>query len=113
MASKRIEVLNSFRRIKVLADARRLEILRTLMACPATLTQLSRVMRKSPAWVRHHLLILEAANFVEMCEIRQSGRLREKFYRARADALFLREVVLPKTRKPTVIFSGSHDCGIW
>jgi len=38
MAWKRIEVLNSFGRIKVLADVQRLEILHLLMASPAPLT---------------------------------------------------------------------------
>jgi putative molybdopterin biosynthesis protein len=89
-----------------------MDILRLLMASPATLTNLARVMKQSPAWIRHHILALEAAGLVELFDIRKTGRVTEKFYRARADALFLQEVILPKTRKPALIFSGSHDLAL-
>jgi putative molybdopterin biosynthesis protein len=95
-----------------LADSRRMEILRLLMASPATLTHLARTMKQSPAWIRHHILALESANLVEVSEIRKTGKLMEKFYRARADALLLQEIILPKTKKPAVIFSGSHDLAL-
>jgi putative molybdopterin biosynthesis protein len=89
-----------------------MEILRLLMAAPATLTHLARTMKQSPAWIRHHILALESADLVEVSEIRKTGKVTEKFYRARADALLLQEMILPKTRKPTVIFSGSHDLAL-
>jgi len=98
--------------IKLLADPRRMEILRLLMASPATLTHLARTMKRSPAWIRHHILALESANLVAVSEVRTTGKVTEKFYRAQADALLLQEVILPKTKKPTVIFSGSHDLAI-
>jgi putative molybdopterin biosynthesis protein len=109
---RRVESIHSFGNIKLLADPRRMEILRLLMASPATLTQLAQIMKQSPAWIRHHLLTLESANLVEMAEIRKTGRVTERFYRARADALFLQEMILPKTKKPTLIFSGSHDLAL-
>ena len=109
---RKVEAINSFERIKLLADSRRMEILRLLMASPATLTHLARTMKQSPAWIRHHILALESANLVEVSEIRKTGKVTEKFYRARADALLLQEVILPKTKKPAVIFSGSHDLAI-
>jgi putative molybdopterin biosynthesis protein len=109
---KKVESINSFSRIKLLADSRRMEILRLLMASPATLTHLARMMKQSPAWIRHHILALESANLVEVGEIRKTGKVTEKFYRARANALLLQEVILPRTKKPTVIFSGSHDLAI-
>lgn len=96
----------------MLADSRRLDILRLLMVSPATLTHLARTMKRSPAWIRHHILALESVNLVEVAEIRKTGKMTEKFYRARTDALLLQEVILPKTKKPTVIFSGSHDLAI-
>jgi putative molybdopterin biosynthesis protein len=89
-----------------------MEILRLLMASPATLTNLARAMRQSPAWIRHHILALESAELVEVSEIRKTGKVTEKFYRARADALLLQEIILPKTKKPAVIFSGSHDLAL-
>ena len=109
---RKVGSVHSFEDIKILADLRRMEILRLLMAAPATLTQLARAMKQSPAWVRHHILALEAANLVRVSEIRKTGKVTEKFYRAQADALLLQEIILPKTKKPAVIFSGSHDLAL-
>lgn len=109
---KKVEGIRSLESIKVLADSRRMEILRLLMASPATLTQLARTLEQSPAWIRHHILALEAAGLVRVSEIRKTKRVTEKFYQARADALLLQEIILPKTGKPMVIFSGSHDLAL-
>ncbi len=109
---KKVESIHSFGNIKLLADSRRMDILRLLMAAPATLTHLARTMKQSPAWIRHHILALESANLVEVNEIRKTGRVTEKFYRAKADALLLQQIILPKTKKPAVIFSGSHDLAL-
>jgi len=109
---RKVETLRSFENIKLLADPRRMEILRLLMASPATLTYLARTMEQSPAWIRHHILALEAAELVEAGEIRKTGKVTEKFYRAKADALLLQEIIVPKTEKPAVIFSGSHDLAL-
>jgi putative molybdopterin biosynthesis protein len=109
---KKVEAVHSFGNIKLLADPRRMEILRLLMATPATLTQLARMMKQSPAWIRHHILALESGDLVEIGEIRKTGKVTEKFYRAKADGLLLQEVILPKTKKPAVIFSGSHDLAL-
>ncbi|RJP47960.1 MAG: ArsR family transcriptional regulator [Anaerolineaceae bacterium] len=109
---KNIQSLHGFDQIKLLADARRMEILRLLMASPATLTHLARTMKQSPAWIRHHMLALMSAGLVEIAETRRTGKVTEKFYRAKADALLLQEVVLPKSRKPVLLFSGSHDLAL-
>jgi putative molybdopterin biosynthesis protein len=109
---KKVESIRSFENIKLLADSRRMDILRLLMASPATLTNLARTMKQSPAWIRHHILALESADLVEVSEIRKTGKVTEKFYRAKADALFLQEIILPKTKKTAVIFSGSHDIAL-
>jgi putative molybdopterin biosynthesis protein len=109
---KKVEPVSSFDKIKVLADSRRMDILRLLMASPATLTHLARTMKQSPAWIRHHILALESAEFVFVSEIRRTGRVTEKFYRAKADAMLLQEVILPKTKRPALIFSGSHDLAL-
>jgi putative molybdopterin biosynthesis protein len=104
-----VDSLHSFEAIKVLADARRMEILRMLMAQPATLTQLGGRMKRSAAWVRHHIHALEAVGLVQLDEVRVTGRATEKYYRAVAGAWILEQVILPKTRQPVVLFSGSHD----
>src|SRR5512138_1546684 len=109
---KKVEPVRSFGMIKLLADPRRMDILRLLMASPATLTNLARTLKQSPAWIRHHILALQSANLVEVSEIRKTGKVTEKFYRAKADALLLQEIILPKTKKPTLIFSGSHDLAL-
>ena len=109
---KKVELIRSFGNIKLLADSRRMDILRILMASPATLTSLARTLKQSPAWIRHHILALESAGLVKVSEIRKTGRVTEKFYRAKSDALLLQEMILPKTKKPALIFSGSHDLGL-
>jgi len=94
---KKVEPVSSFDKIKLLADSRRMDILR---------------LKQSPAWIRHHTLTLESAGLIEVSEVRRTGKVTEKFYRAKADALFLQEVILPKTKKPAVVFSGSHDIAL-
>jgi molybdate-binding protein len=118
----KIEALHAFEQLKQLSDSRRLTILRLLMAEPATLTQLGQKLGQSPAWVRHHIKILElaghhikileAAGLIEISEKRVVAGITEKYYKARASALLLQELILPKTQKPVIIFSGSHDTAI-
>lgn len=109
---KTVTPINSFDKIKLLADTRRMDILRLLMAAPATLTILAHTLKQSPAWVRHHILALESAGLVEISETRRTGKVTEKFYRAKGDAFLLQEMVLPKSKLPSVIFSGSHDLAL-
>jgi putative molybdopterin biosynthesis protein len=109
---KKVEMVNSFDKIKLLADPRRMDILRLLMASPATLTLLARTLKQSPAWIRHHILALESADLIEVSEVRKTGKVTEKFYHAKSDALLLQEIILPRTKKPAVIFSGSHDLAL-
>jgi len=109
---KKVQPISSFDKIKLLADSRRMDILRLLMASPATLTHLARTLKQSPAWIRHHILTLESAGLIEVSEVRKTGKVTEKFYRANGDAFLLQEVILPKTKKPAVIFSGSHDIAL-
>jgi len=109
---KKVESITSFDQIKLLADSRRLDILRLLMASPATLTQLARTLKQSPAWIRHHILALESADLVEVGEVRKTGKVTEKYCHAKASALLLQEIILPKARKPSVVFSGSHDLAL-
>jgi putative molybdopterin biosynthesis protein len=108
----KVETLHAFEQIKLLADSRRMAILRLLMGSPATLTQLGKALGKHPAWIQHHVKALESAGLVEIAEIRVTAGLTEKFYRAKAGAFLLQELILPQSDKPTIIFSGSHDLGI-
>jgi molybdate-binding protein/DNA-binding HxlR family transcriptional regulator len=106
---QKVEPIHTFDQIKLLADSRRMEILRLLMDSPATLTHLARTLKQSPAWIRHHILALESGDLIEVSEVRKTGKVTEKFYRAKGGAFLLQEIVLPKSKKPVVIFSGSHD----
>lgn len=109
---QKVETIHTFDQIKLLADSRRTEILRLLMDSPATLTHLARTLKQSPAWVRHHILALESGNLIEISETRKTGKVIEKFYRAKGGAFLLQEIVLPKGKKSVVIFSGSHDLAL-
>ena len=107
------EIIKAFEQIKLLADKRRLAILRKLMAGPATLTQLGKVLGEHPAWIRHHVKQLEATGLVELVETRTTSGVVEKFYRAHAGGLLLQELILPENPfLPPVIFSGSHDLAV-
>ena len=109
---RRIQPLQSFDQIKLLADPRRMKILCLLMAEDATLTQLARALKHSPAWVRHHILALESAGLVQPAGVRVSGKVTEKYYRAAAGAFILQETILPKSKKPAILFSGSDDLSL-
>ena len=107
-----VHPLHAFEQIKLLADSRRMQILRLLMAAPATLSQLAGVLHQSPAWIRHHVQKLDTAGLLELSEVRTTGTITEKFYRARAGAFLLQELILPEGGKPVIVFSGSHDLAI-
>jgi putative molybdopterin biosynthesis protein len=108
----KIETLQTFEQIKLLSDPRRMAILRRLMASPATLTQLGREQGKHPAWIQHHIKVLLSSGLVEIAEVRVTTGVKEIFYRARAGAFILHDLILPESEKPVVIFSGSHDLAI-
>jgi putative molybdopterin biosynthesis protein len=108
-----IQTLRSFEQLKLLADPRRRAILQQLMSGPASLTMLGKVIGEHPAWVRHHLKLLEAADLVELVETRIQSGVVEKFYRARAGGFLIQELILPQKReRPVIVFSGSHDLAV-
>jgi putative molybdopterin biosynthesis protein len=111
--SDSVEDLHEFDQIGLLADPRRREILRRLMAGPATLTQLGQAMGEHPAWIRHHLKRLEQGGLIELAEVRQRGGAQEKLYRAKAGALVLRQMILPDdSARRAIVFAGSHDLAV-
>jgi putative molybdopterin biosynthesis protein len=109
----KIELLDQFKQIKQLADPRRLEIVRLLLANSASLTQLGSRLDQHPARVRHHLQKLMEAGLVELDEITITNGITEKFYRAKAGAYLFHKLVLPiDTERETIICSGSHDLAV-
>jgi putative molybdopterin biosynthesis protein len=108
-----IQPLQRFDQLKLLADPRRLAILRQLMEGPASLTMLGKAMGKHPAWVRHHLMQLEAAGLVDLIETKVQSGVVEKFYQARAGGFLVQELILPENpSRPSIVFSGSHDLAV-
>lgn len=109
----KVEILDQFEAIKAMADPRRLEIMRLLLAEPASLTQLGARLGQHPARVRHHMQKLESAGLVEISQVTVTSGVTEKFYRACAGAYLIQQMVIPNDkRRKTIIFSGSHDLAI-
>ena len=108
-----LQRIQNFELVKLLADARRLMILRLLMAGPWTLSQLGLALNEHPAQVRHHLKLLEDAGFVELVTTRVVRGFVEKYYRARAQAFLIQELVLPaQVDREATIAMGSHDLAL-
>ncbi len=107
-----LRTIQDYEHLKILADARRLAILRLLMAGPATLSQLGQVLGEHPAQVRHHLKLLEQAGLVELVDTRVVRGFTEKYYRARARAFLLHQMVLPANAEPGIVVMGSHDLAL-
>ena len=108
-----IEQLNTLSQLKLVSDPRRLSILKQLMGAPATLTQLGKALGEHPAWIRHHLKILEQAGLVKLSEVKISDGYIEKYYQSSAPAYLFQELLLPeKPGKHTVVLSGSHDLAL-
>jgi len=108
-----IQFLQDFALIRTLADPRRLDILRRLMANPATLAHLGRAIGQHPAWVRHHLKQLEAAGLVELVRVQVSGGFVEKYYQATAQAFSVQQVILPRAAESgALVLMGSHDLAL-
>jgi putative molybdopterin biosynthesis protein len=108
-----LERLHTFEQLKLLSDPRRLSILKQLMSGPATLSQLGRSLDEHPAWVRHHLKLLEHAGLVELSDVKISDGYIEKFYQSKAHAFLFQELLLPeKPGKKLVVVSGSHDLAL-
>jgi molybdate-binding protein/DNA-binding HxlR family transcriptional regulator len=98
---------------KVLGHPERYAILRRLMAEPATLSQLGAGFGQTPAHIRHHLKVLEAAGLIEFAEAHSVQGGPEKYYRATQSALFIHQAVLPEIPgKQVGLTIGSMDAGI-
>jgi len=103
----------SFDQLKILADPRRLAVLRFLMAAPGSLTSLGKLLGEHPAWVRHHLQILVQHGLVLLDHTEFSGGRTEKYYRASASVLLLQEAILPEfPGHQAALFMGSHDLAL-
>jgi putative molybdopterin biosynthesis protein len=108
-----LRTIQDFEQLKILADPRRLAILRLLMVDSATLSQLGQALGEHPARVRHHLKLLERAGLVELVDQRVVRGFVEKYYRARARAFSLQQIVLPASAEAgALVILGSHDLAL-
>ena len=104
---KHIEAIET---VQMLASEDRLRVLRILMRGPATLTQLVDSVGHYPAWVRHHVVMLERAGLVELMEQRKTKGYVEKFYCATARAYAVDFLVLPEEGPSgLLVILGSDD----
>jgi len=102
--------VNDYPVLKLLGDPRRLVILQMLMEKPATLSNLGAKIGVSPARVRHHLVQLEAAGFIELVNTRQVRGFTEKYYRATAQSYWLNLILMPEPpQQGRLVIFGSHD----
>ena len=110
-----IRRVTQYDHLKILADSRRLYILQRLMAGPATLSMLGKELGEHPARVRHHLKKLEEIDLVELVETHVVRGFVEKYYRAKARAFLLTDLILPAetpSDHPTFFIMGSHDLAL-
>ncbi len=83
------------------------------MASKATLSQLGEYFNRTPAHIRHHLVLLQQAGLVKFVEARPVQGGPEKYYEATQHALFIHQAVLPDTPKDKLTITiGSMDSGI-
>ena len=99
--------------IRLLADGRRLAILRRLLAEPATLSQLGKAFGKHPAWIRHHVKVLESAGLVALARTQVVGGFVEKYYEATGQGFAITGLVLPEWPDGrSLVLTGSHDLAL-
>ncbi|HET6351655.1 MAG TPA: substrate-binding domain-containing protein [Coriobacteriia bacterium] len=99
--------------VRALSEPHRMEILRLLLARPHTISSLGRAIDKHPAWVRHHVLALEAAGLVHLAEERTTRNFTEKIYRASAAAFTVSLLIRPDEReKRSLVALVSHDLAV-
>ncbi len=79
----RLRNVDRLEAVRAMAEPHRMTILRLLLARPRTISGLGEILGKHPAWVRHHVKVLEGAGLVRVAEVRTTRNYTEKFYAAR------------------------------
>ncbi len=106
-------LLHDTEQIRCATEPHRMELLRRLMARPATITQLGLAFDRHPAWIRHHVIALMRAGLVELAEERKVRNYTEKIYRASAGAYQIHLLLAPEFggENPLLIL-GSDDFAV-
>jgi DNA-binding transcriptional ArsR family regulator len=99
--------------IRVATEPHRTQILEILLSGPQTISSLGILLDKHPAWIRHHIKALEAADLVELSEVRTTRNYTEKFYRATAGAFTISMLLRPsRAEGPALMGLVSHDLAV-
>ena len=81
--------------VRAVSDAHRQQILRLLLARPHTISSLGRHLDRHPAWIRHHVQVLESAGLARLVEERKTRNFTEKYYAASAAAFRVSLLIRP------------------
>ncbi|MCA9974752.1 MAG: helix-turn-helix domain-containing protein [Anaerolineales bacterium] len=109
----RVQSIQDFELLKLLADPHRLAILRQLMAGAATLSQLGKILDTYPARIRHHVKLLEDVGLIALTTTHVSRGFVEKYYQATARAFVINLAVLPEwPQSGALVAWGSHDLAL-
>ncbi|HSK48806.1 MAG TPA: substrate-binding domain-containing protein [Coriobacteriia bacterium] len=81
--------------VRAVSDAHRQQILRLLLARPHTISSLGRHLGRHPAWIRHHVQVLESAGLTRLVEERKTRNYTEKYYAASAAAFSVSLLIRP------------------
>jgi putative molybdopterin biosynthesis protein len=92
----RLRSVDRLEAVRAMAEPHRMTILRLLLDHPRTISGLGELLGKHPAWVRHHVKVLEAAGLVRVAEVRTTRNYTEKFYAATAAAFTVSMLVRPE-----------------
>jgi len=94
----RLRSIDRLEAVRAITDPHRMRILRLLLAEPCTVSGLGRILDKHPAWVRHHVKVLEEAGLARVAEVRTTRNFTEKFYTATAAAFSVSLLVRPQSQ---------------
>lgn len=99
--------------LRAIADPQRLHLLRLLLNGPMTISMLGGRLGKHPAWVRHHVKVLETAGLVRLAEVRTTRNFTEKFYAATAAAFSVSmSIRADAADRPPLVAMVSHDIAV-
>ncbi|MDY0087912.1 MAG: substrate-binding domain-containing protein [Coriobacteriia bacterium] len=109
-AAHTIERLDALRAV---GDPHRLQMLRLLLSGPMTISMIGSRLDRHPAWVRHHVKVLEAAGLAHLAEVRTTRNFTEKFYTATAAAFTISMSIRAEAAPGSpLVAMVSHDIAV-
>ena len=105
----RLRNIDRLEAVRAMAEPHRMTILRLLLARPRTISGLGEILGKHPAWVRHHVKVLEGAGLARVAEVRTTRNYTEKFYAATAAAFSVSLLVRPESEAGSSLVAMVSD----